>query len=235
MPPVRILLTGFEPFGGSAVNPSREAVLALAAAPPPDVREGRAALETAILPVIGGAAPGSAAAVLAHALAAQRHDFVVCVGETGSRDMVCVERTAVNRRDYRIADNAGATVRDATVIDDAPAELASTLPVDALVDAVRAAGVRADASTDAGRFLCNEIMFHAISLAHRGGLRGAGFVHVPRLPEQVREAAPHGGGRDRPAPIGMPLEQIVAALHAVVAALVRLPDRGGDRLLDSAV
>jgi len=221
----RLLLTGFEPFGGSAVNPSKEAIAALAADPPREVSSGAVELSTVILPVVGGTGPGSAAAALREAVERERPDAIVCLGETGSRDTICVERVAVNVRDYRIADNAGVQVSDAAVIDRAPNELSATIPIDALVMAIRSCGVPVEASTNAGRFLCNEIMFHAISLAAQHGLRGAGFVHVPQLPEQIAVAPARAAGAlapariDRPPRRGMPLTQIVTAVHCIVAVL----------------
>lgn len=208
----RLLVTGFEPFGGSRVNPSLEALRALEAMPPAEVLARRAVLTTAVLPVVGGTARGSAAAALREACERARPDFILCLGETGARDTVCVERVAVNQRDYRIADNLGATVNGAPVMEGASNELLATLPVDALVEAIRAAGVRCDASTNAGRFLCNEIMFHAIAIAEESGARGAGFIHVPQLPEQIG---------DRPGRTGMPLADIVRAVRAVISTLVR--------------
>lgn len=222
---IRILVTGFEPFGGSSVNPSREVLAPLAATrwgSPPWHRAGAPALEilTALLPVVGGTEAGSAAAALRAAVdsahAGHRTiDALLCLGETGSRDGVCVERFAVNEREYRIPDNAGASVRGEPVIAGAPAQLGSTLPVDDLVRAVGAEGVRAEASTNAGRFLCNEIMFHALAIAAAPGsrIRRAGFVHVPQLPEQIG---------DKPGRTGMTFDQTLRGIRAIVAHLALL-------------
>lgn len=234
---IRLFLTGFEPFGGSLINPSNEAIQALLADPPREVVDGRVTISTCILPVVGGTASGSAAAMLASAIDREDPDLVLCLGETGSRDAICVERVAVNAREYRIADNAGAMIRGERVIEGAPNEHASTLPVEALVAALHGAGVRAEVSSNAGRFLCNEIMFHAIALtnmrgrsdqdpgasreaidtARRRPLTGAGFVHLPQLPQQLD---------DRPGRTGMPLEQIVRGVRAIIAELAR---SGGSR------
>ncbi|MBX3354118.1 MAG: hypothetical protein KF724_00290 [Phycisphaeraceae bacterium] len=232
-PPLCLLVTGFEPFGGSPVNPSREVLAMLArewpagAAKEIDTRSARGAfvtrvhLETAILPVVGGMGPGSAAGALLAAVERCRPDALLCLGETGSRDSICVEAVAVNQRHYRIPDNAGALVENEPVIAGAPSELAASLPVTRLVTALQSAGLRAEASTNAGRFLCNEIMFHAISLAAERRMRGAGFVHVPRLPEQISRVTRQQAGQQPAAPPlqGMTREECLRGVEVLIREL----------------
>lgn len=200
-----MLVTGFEPFGGSAMNPSREAIPPLESHAIPGVD-----LRTALLPVIGGHGPDAAPAHLARAIATHAPEILVCVGETGSRGSICLERVARNRRHYRIADNAGAVVLDQPVIFGAPPTLPSTLPLDMLHAAMASTGAPIEHSIDAGAFLCNEIMFHALHLAPRCGIRAAGFIHVPRMPEQLEPAS------GRPS---LALDRTVAALRAALTAL----------------
>lgn len=173
----RVLVTGFEPFGGAAVNPSWQAAELVAAAPPDGLDV------TAVqLPCVFG----ESIAALRRAVAEVKPELVVCLGQAGGRTGVTVERVAVNVDDARIPDNAGAQPIDEPVVADGPAAYFSTLPVKACVAAMRGAGVPAALSNTAGTFVCNHV---AYGLAHLlatelPGVRG-GFAHVPWTPEQV--------------------------------------------------
>ena len=118
-------------------------------------------------------------------------DIVLSVGQAGGRSGVTVERVAINLDDARIPDNAGRQPVDRPVVAGAPAAYFSTLPVKAMVAAIRDAGIEASVSHSAGTFVCNHLFFGLRHLAEtrRPGLR-CGFVHIPWLPEQ---AARHGG------------------------------------------
>ena len=170
-----ILLTGFEPFAGAADNPSRRAVLALAAAPPPGTR-----IVAAILPVrYASAAEALRAAVLAH-----RPDVLIATGLAGGRAEISVERVAINVDDARIPDNSGRQPIDAAVEPGGPAAYFSTLPIKAIARDVGAAGLAASVSNTAGTFVCNHVFYALMHrLAMRPGLAQArgGFVHVPHM------------------------------------------------------
>ncbi len=179
----RILVSGFEPFGGEAVNPSQEAVEALDRMTLPGI-----ALRTVVLPTRFGGALARLDAELARWPA----EVVLSVGLAGGRAGLTVERVAINLADARIPDNDGAQPVDQPVVAGAPAAYFARLPVKAMTAAIRAAGVEAGVSHSAGTFVCNHVFF---GLCHRAattlpGLR-CGFMHVPWLPEQ---AARHGGG-----------------------------------------
>ena len=185
---MQILLTGFEPFGGSSFNPSSALVAAFAA-------EGLlgCVLTTAILPVIGGDGPTSARAELRRAIEAHQPHTVVCLGEASKATHIAFERVAVNLRDERIADNAGRQCRDEPVVAGGPAAYFSTLPTRAMHDACEGEGVPALLSMSAGSFTCNEIFYdllHASSIGDFSTVRRGGFIHLPQLPEQ---AAVRGG------------------------------------------
>lgn len=202
----RLLVTGFGPFGGSPVNPSEIAATAVADRP-----EAGVTVRSAVLPVVGGTAPGSARAVLDGLLEAFRPDCVVLFGEAHVRSAISVERIAVNLRDYRIADNSGSVVRDEPVVAGAPDAYFATVPIRAMAEAVARLGIPGELSLSAGSFLCNEVMFHALHRAAGGGGRWtAGFVHLPQLEEQFAlrpaEARP------------MSPQDIVAAALAVSSA-----------------
>lgn len=178
----RILVTGFEPFGGEAVNPSQLAVAALEGMALPGIT-----LRTMLLPTRFGESLVRVASMLEDWPA----DVVLSVGQAGGRAGLTVERVAINLDDARIPDNAGRQPVDEPVAAGAPAAYFSTLPVKAMVAAIRAAGIEAAVSHSAGTFVCNHVFFGLRHLAEtrRPGLR-SGFVHIPWLPEQ---AARHGG------------------------------------------
>lgn len=177
----RVLLTGFGPFDGQAVNASWLAVREVAAR-----WTGPIELEVRELPVSFRGARQQ----LRSAIAEVEPDLVVCAGEAGGSSAVRVERVAVNVIDARIPDVDGSAPIDVPVIAGAPAAFFSTLPVKACAAAVRDAGVPVEVSNTAGLYVCNAT-FYALQhlLAGRPGVRG-GFVHVPRTPAQVVDGAP---------------------------------------------
>jgi pyroglutamyl-peptidase len=177
--PGRILLTGFEAFDRDPVNPSWEVAGALDGW----TCEG-ATVQAVQLPCVFGLA----LARLDDALARWRPSLVVCLGLARGRVELTPERVAINMDDARIADNAGAQPIDVAVVPGGPAAYFSTLPIKAMVHALRAAGIPASVSNSAGTFVCNHVFY---ALMHRlatrpelAGVRG-GFVHVPSLPEQA--------------------------------------------------
>jgi pyroglutamyl-peptidase len=176
-----VLLTGFEPFDGETVNPSWQAVRAVADHPPQGIE-----LTAAQLPCVFG----DALDALRAAIAETCPDVVLCVGQAGGRPDLTVERVAVNIEDARIPDNAGARPIDEPVVPGGPAAYFATLPVKACVAAVREAGLPASVSQTAGTFVCNHVFYGLMHLAatERPGLRG-GFVHVPYAPGQVTDRA----------------------------------------------
>ncbi|QAY70894.1 pyroglutamyl-peptidase I [Xylanimonas protaetiae] len=165
------LVTGFEPFGGDAVNASWEAVRSLTATWDDD-----AALVPLLLPVTFD----GAAAALTRAVADHRPDVVVAVGLASGTTAVRLERVAVNVVDARIPDNAGAQPVDVPVVDGGPTAYLSTLPLKGALAALGAAGVPAVVSNTAGTYVCNAA-FYALRHATEGTGARAGFVHVPAL------------------------------------------------------
>lgn len=171
-----ILLTGFEPFGGADGNPSWDAVSLVSA-----TWSGRAELHVARLPT----AFEESVQRLQALIDLLRPDVVVATGLAQGRASVTPEVIAINRIDARIPDNAGSQPRDAVVVDGGPDGLFSTLPVKAMVAAMRKAGVPAALSYSAGTFVCNSTFYALMSALKQQG-RGAigGFVHVPATPAQ---------------------------------------------------
>lgn len=191
-PVSHVLVTAFEPFGGSSVNASLEAVRRL----PPSSAGVR--ITTAVLPCVFGEAPRE----LDRLLAEVRPDVVVAVGEAGGRESVDLERVAINLDDARIPDNAGNRPIDAPVVRGAPPAYFSSLPVKACVAAVTATGVPGSVSNSAGTFVCNHLFFALMHAASGPGGMRAGFVHVPTV-----DVLPTGA--------------VATALEAVVVAAAR--------------
>lgn len=167
-----VLVSGFEPFGGAATNPSWEAAARLAERGQELVGEHVVAVR---LPVtFAGAWPALGAAVREH-----EPQVVVALGLAGGAERVRLERVAVNVRDARIPDNAGAQPVDVPVVPGAPVGHWSTLPLKASLVEVRALGIPVEVSGTAGTYVCNDVFY---ALMHHWGSapgRRAGFVHVP--------------------------------------------------------
>ncbi|MFC8796486.1 pyroglutamyl-peptidase I [Promicromonospora sp. NPDC057138] len=206
---MKVLVTGFEPFGGDAVNSSADAVAALAAG-----WAGPDELVTAVLPVVFDQVRFPDGPLL-RLLDEHAPDVVVAVGLADGVTQVQIERVAINLMDARIPDNGGARPVDAPVADGGPAARFATLPVKAAAAAVREAGIPAGVSYSAGTYVCNA-SFYAIqhALAERPGVL-SGFVHVPRSTEEVGGEAAASALSDGGEP-HLPLEALARALEIVV-------------------
>lgn len=171
-----ILFTGFEPFGGETVNPAFEAVRLL-----PDSAGG--------MPIRRLRLPTSfrrAGETLLEAVDAWRPEAVVCVGQAGGRKTVTPEKVAINYIDARIPDNDGAQPADVPIRADGPAAYFATLPVRAIDEAIRAAGVPCAVSYSAGCYVCNFVMYTLLDhLAQTAPDVLGGFIHVPYAAEQT--------------------------------------------------
>lgn len=202
-----VLVTCFEPFGGSHVNPTMAIVKLLESMPC-----GLGARAYATLPVVGGVEAGSAWDRASPAIESLRPDAVVALGESAKADAVTFERIAVNLRDGRIADNAGVLVVDEPVIDGGPDAIFATIPVRDLAQACVDVGVPSTLSLSAGSFLCNELMYRLLADERVGR---AGFIHVPQLPEQsyVR-GGPMMEARIAAAGVHAALESLAASLRS---------------------
>jgi pyroglutamyl-peptidase len=175
-----VLLTGFEPFAGDAVNPSWEAVRALDG----ETISGHR-IVTAKLPVVFG----DARHALREAIAHTKPTLVICVGVANTRTRISIERIAINVDDARIPDNAGRQPIDVAVVEEGPAAYFSTLPIKAILRALDAAKIPAEISQTAGTYVCNHVFYGLMhELAAHPAIRG-GFIHVPPLVKTPNEAA----------------------------------------------
>jgi pyroglutamyl-peptidase len=171
----RILLTGFEPFGGETVNPSA------------DVAHALHGLSVAGHDVVALELPCEferSLSMLDDAIRSHSPAIVLALGQAATRSELCVERVAINLDDARIPDNSGAEPIDAPVVRGGPAAYFSTLPVKAMVAALREAGMPASVSYSAGTYVCNHVFYW---LQHRfvGSDVRSGFMHLPLLPGQA--------------------------------------------------
>jgi len=198
-----ILVTGFEPFGGEAVNPSAQVAQAL---------HGRAisgaAVVGAVLPCVFGAANDAMVALLA----AHRPRLVLALGQAAGRSALSLERVAINVDDARIPDNAGAQPVDVPVVPGAAAARFSTLPVKAMVAALRDAGIAAELSNSAGTFVCNHVFYGLQHALRRRRSARSGFMHLPLLPAQALRGEP-----------SLPLETMVRGVALALDVAWRTP------------
>lgn len=204
----RMLVTGFQPFGGETMNPAWEAVRRL-----PDTIGGAKVVKVEI-PVVFG----RASTVVDAAIEANGPDIVLCVGQAGGRCKITPEFVGINYVDARIPDNEGNQPLAKRVVEDGPDAYFSTLPVRAMAQAMNDAGVPAAVSFTAGTYVCNDVMYALLhSLATRfPGARGA-FLHVPYATEQVTQLP-----ADTPS---MPIETMTKGLEvALAAALEHMED-----------
>ena len=199
-----VLLTGFEPFDQDPVNPSWEAVRRLDGVHLcTDVQMVARQLPCAF---------ATAGEYLAQLIDELQPAMVIAIGLGPGRSTISMERVAINVNDARIPDNLGEQPIDTPVVVDGPAAYFTTLPIKAMVKAVREAGVAASVSQTAGTFVCNQV-FYLLQHALAATSVRSGFIHVPLLPEQVT-------GSQRPS---MELDTVVAGLQAAVTAAWQTP------------
>jgi pyroglutamyl-peptidase len=215
---MRILLTGFEPFGGGSVNPSWLVAQHLAG-----VDLAGEQLQAVQLPCVFGLS----AQRLVQALAQHQPDVVLALGLAQGREGISIERVAINVDDARIPDNAGQQPIDTPVVSGGPAAYFSTLPIKRLAQGLQQAGHAAHISQTAGTFVCNHVFF---TMQHH--LRGqhvmSGFVHLPALPEQAARAG-------RPTPPSMALAAQVAAVQKLLQLCVAHASDGDVRVSGGAI
>ena len=196
-----LLLTGFEPFGGDSRNPSGE----IAAALDGTVLHGRILIHSLVLPV----ATHAAWQLTVTAIRRTKPRWIVATG-VAPRALITPESQAVNWCDYRIPDNSGIVRRDQPSVPGTRRIYRTAVDTNNLAAAIRAAGIPAEPSDDAGRFVCNDFYTHLLRLTsrptHRASRRSL-FVHVPKIPEM--------GGN----PPFLPLADIHRGLVALLTAL----------------
>ncbi|WP_308575007.1 pyroglutamyl-peptidase I [uncultured Fusobacterium sp.] len=175
---MKVLITGFDPFGGEKINPAWEAVKAL-----PDNIDGIEVVKLQIPTVFK-----KSAKKLFENIDSVKPDVVICVGQAGGRYEFSVERVAINVDDGRIPDNDGYQPVDSPVFEDGENAYFSTLPIKAIVEEVKKVGIPSAVSNTAGTYVCNHIMYSLLYYLNKNNLNiKGGFIHVPFIPEQVVE------------------------------------------------
>ena len=204
---MKILVTGFDPFGGEKINPALEAVKSL-----PSEIHG-AEIHWVEIPTVFY----KAAEVLETAIVRFQPDAVLCIGQAGGRASLTPERVAINQDDARIPDNQGNQPIDTPIRLDGEAAYFSTLPIKAMVQAIKEEGLPASVSNSAGTFVCNHLMYQVLYLADKKfpNMR-AGFMHIPYMTEQVI---------NKPNTASMNLTDIVRGIEAAIGAIVDYKDK----------
>ena len=199
---MKILVTGFDPFGGEKVNPALEAVKLL----PKEIHGSE--IRWAEIPTVFY----RASEVLEAEIEKYQPDVVLCIGQAGGRASLTPERVAINQDDARISDNQGNQPIDTPIREDGQAAYFSTLPIKAMVKAIKEQGLPATVSNTAGTFVCNHLMYQALYLADKKfpNMR-AGFMHIPYMTEQVV---------NKPNTASMCLTDIVRGIEAAIGAIV---------------
>lgn len=173
----KVLLTGFDPFGGEQINPALEAVKRLNCK------------KTSNVKLVAYEIPTVFSKSIQHVISAiekEQPDVVICIGQAGGRTQITPERIAINVDDARIPDNEQQQPIDEPIVQNGPAAYFSTLPIKKMVEAMRTAGIPAAVSNTAGTFVCNHLFYglmHYLQF-YSPHIRG-GFIHIPYLPEQT--------------------------------------------------
>lgn len=206
-----VLITAFEPFGGERVNPSWEAVSQL------DERMICGAR------VVAKQLPcefGTSLETLRAAIDELQPDVVLAVGQAGGRSDITVERVGINVDDARIPDNAGNQPIDEAIVEEGPAAYFATLPIKAIVEGIREAGIPASVSQTAGTYVCNHVMYGLLHyLAQQKKPARGGFIHIPYLPEQ---AVSHPGSASMSAQTVLLALEMALTLSLTVEEDIRL-------------
>ena len=203
---MKILVTGFDPFGGEKINPALETIKRL-----PDTILGAQIIKLEIPTVVG-----KSLAKINEIVEKEHPDVVLSIGQAGGRAEISVERIGINIDDFRIPDNEGNQPVDEPIIKGAPPAYFVTIPIKAIVESIRQKNIPASVSNTAGTFVCNHVCF---GVAHLAAIRAAagksmksGFIHIPFLPEQVI-------GKPALTP-SMSLEMIVKGIELAIEAIV---------------
>lgn len=199
---MKVLLTGFEPFGGESLNPAQEAVKM--------VKENikGADVVKCYVPVVFG----KAIETVYQAMKKENPDVVLLIGQAGGRYEITPERVAINCDDGRIPDNEGNQPVDQPVFADGPVAYFSTLPIKKMVEYMKKANVPAAVSNTAGTYVCNHLMYGTLyHIAKEFPNTIGGFMHVPFLHEQVMNK------KETPS---LSIDDVVKGIEASIEAIV---------------
>ncbi len=204
---MKILVTGFDPFGGEKINPAIEAVKLL-----PNTIKG-AEIEKLEIPTVFH----KSADVVREKMNEFKPDVVLNIGQAGGRMGLTPERVAINQDDARIPDNEGNQPIDVAIQEDGQPAYFTKSPIKAMVEAMKNAGIPASVSNTAGTFVCNHIMYQTLYLVDKEFPEAkAGFMHIPFMTEQVL---------DKPNQPAMSLTDMARGIEAAIEAIVEYNDK----------
>lgn len=196
----KLLLTAFTPFDGERINPALEAVKLV------KDKIGNLLIVKLEVPTVFGKSIDT----VREAIEREKPDFVLSIGQAGGRAEITPERVAINLDDARIPDNEGNQPIDEPVFPDGENAYFSTLPVKAMVEAIRKEGLPSSLSNSAGTYVCNHLMYGILYYLDKRPSMKAGFIHVPYIPEQTKNK------KEMPA---LELSEIVRGLEVAITAI----------------
>jgi pyroglutamyl-peptidase len=200
---LRVLLTGFEPFGGEKINPSFEAIKRI------DFQKLSCEAWVLELPVVFY----ESSKLIIERIHEIKPDIIIMVGQAGGRKEISIERIAINLDDSKVPDNKGVTPRQDPISVFGPVAYFSTLPIHAIQRELEDANIPCGISNSAGTYVCNHIFYstmHELAQLHTSKLM-AGFIHVPYTTDQVI---------DKPQAFSLPISDITKALEMIVETCV---------------
>ena len=204
---MRVLITGFDKFGGESINPSSLCVNSL-----PDVIDN-IEIKKVTLPTVFK----DSSRVLEENIKSFSPNIIICVGQAGGRSKITPERIAINIDDARIPDNIGNSPIDEAIRKDGENAYFSSLPIKAIVDELNKNNIPSAISNTAGTFVCNHIMYEALYITSKNYPNiKAGFIHIPYIEEQVK---------DKPNMPFMKKEYIITALELIIKTAVNYYDK----------
>lgn len=198
---MKVLVTGFNSFGGESINPSWEAVRLL----PEEICGAEIIKKQLPTEFMAGERE------LLSAIESTEPAIVLCTGQAAGRSAVSIERVAINLRDASIADNALFAPTDEAVCPHGEAAYFSTLPVKVILAALKEAGIAAELSLSAGSFVCNDIFYTLLRSTQGTGI-AAGFIHIPLCPQQAEKKSPP--------PPSMEIEEMARGISIALAAAI---------------
>ena len=204
---MKVLITGFDKFGGESINPSSLCVNSL-----PDVIDN-IEIKKITLPTVFK----DSSRILEENIKSFSPNIVICIGQAGGRSKITPERIAINIDDARIPDNIGNSPIDEAIRKDGENAYFSTLPIKAIVDELNKNNIPSAISNTAGTFVCNHIMYEALYITSKNYPNiKAGFIHIPYIEEQIK---------DKPNMPYMKKEYIITALELIIKTAVNYYDK----------
>lgn len=198
----RVLLTGFEPFGGETINPALKAITDI-----PDDIEGYEVIKAQIPTVFRESIDK-----LQENIDRYNPDIIICIGQAGGRRDITIERIGINIDDCSMPDNKGNTPTDQLIYSDGENAYFSSIPIKAIIKNIREADIKVSVSNSAGTYVCNHLLYGLLYYIDKNDINArGGFIHVPYLPEQVT---------DKPEVPSMELNDMVKAITIAIKTTI---------------